>query len=228
MGVSEVDNLELKKRARRRLVGAAALALLAAIVLPMVMDEEPGSLQNHDIQVVIPDRDAAASLAVPVDGHPVEPPEEPALPAPPVEREEVIAIAPPATVAPAPAPPARPAARPDSRPTAVAPTPPAAASAPTNRNSGNEEARVRAILEGEALASAASTQRYIVQVGAFGDRDKAIALSNNLGAQGFRAYAEQAGAVTRVRVGPFANRQEAETTIAKLKSLGMDGVITSR
>jgi DedD protein len=41
--VSEADNLDIKKRARRRLVGAAALALLAAIVLPMMMDQEPRS-----------------------------------------------------------------------------------------------------------------------------------------------------------------------------------------
>ena len=33
-------NLQLKKRARRRLVGAIAFAGLAAVVLPMVMDEE--------------------------------------------------------------------------------------------------------------------------------------------------------------------------------------------
>ena len=40
--VASLDGqLELKKRARRRLVGAAALALLAAVVLPMVMDHEP-------------------------------------------------------------------------------------------------------------------------------------------------------------------------------------------
>ncbi|HHW63868.1 MAG TPA: SPOR domain-containing protein, partial [Rhodocyclaceae bacterium] len=34
--MSDAENLEIKKRARRRLVGAVALALLAAVVLPMV------------------------------------------------------------------------------------------------------------------------------------------------------------------------------------------------
>ncbi|WIM06588.1 MAG: SPOR domain-containing protein [Candidatus Nitricoxidivorans perseverans] len=48
--------LELKKRARRRLVGAAALALLAAIVLPMVMDHEPKQ-PAQDIQIRIPSQD---------------------------------------------------------------------------------------------------------------------------------------------------------------------------
>ena len=44
---------DLKKRARRRLVGAAALALLAVIVLPMIMDPEPKPV-GEDIQVRIP------------------------------------------------------------------------------------------------------------------------------------------------------------------------------
>lgn len=50
------DQLELKKRARRRLVGAVALALAAVIVLPMVMDSEPRP-SGQDIQVRIPSQD---------------------------------------------------------------------------------------------------------------------------------------------------------------------------
>lgn len=45
--------LQLKKRARRRLVGAVAFAGLAAVVLPMVMDEEPKQ-QVRDVQIRIP------------------------------------------------------------------------------------------------------------------------------------------------------------------------------
>lgn len=56
--MSENDaQLELKKRARRRLVGATALALLAAIVLPMVMDQAPRQ-PVQDIQIRIPAQDA--------------------------------------------------------------------------------------------------------------------------------------------------------------------------
>jgi DedD protein len=53
-------DLQLKKRARRRLVGAAALALFAVIVLPMVMDREPRPM-TQDIQVRIPSQDSTAS-----------------------------------------------------------------------------------------------------------------------------------------------------------------------
>ena len=58
MAESPDANLQLKKRARRRLVGALALAGLAAIVLPMVMDDEPKQ-QVQDIQLRIPGQDQA-------------------------------------------------------------------------------------------------------------------------------------------------------------------------
>ena len=54
------DSLELKKRARRRLVGAIALALLAIVVLPMVMDSEPRPA-SQDVQIRIPSQDGEQS-----------------------------------------------------------------------------------------------------------------------------------------------------------------------
>lgn len=48
--------LPQKKRARRRLVGAAALCLAVAIALPLVFDSEPRQ-KHEDVKVVIPSRD---------------------------------------------------------------------------------------------------------------------------------------------------------------------------
>ena len=56
MSDSPDAHLQLKKRARRRLVGAIAFAGLAAVVLPMVMDEEPKQ-QVQDVQIRIPGQD---------------------------------------------------------------------------------------------------------------------------------------------------------------------------
>ena len=42
---------ELKKRARRRLIGAITLALLAVLFLPMVMDDQPPPYLNKDLKV---------------------------------------------------------------------------------------------------------------------------------------------------------------------------------
>jgi DedD protein len=53
-----------KKRARRRLVGAIALALAAAVGLPMLLDSEPRPLAG-DIAIQIPPKDKAAPLTVP-------------------------------------------------------------------------------------------------------------------------------------------------------------------
>ncbi len=53
-----------KKRARRRLVGAIALALAAAVGLPMLLDSEPKPL-GADIAINIPSKDKVAPLPVP-------------------------------------------------------------------------------------------------------------------------------------------------------------------
>ncbi len=47
------EELQLKKRARRRLVGAIALVLLVVVFLPMFLDSEPKPL-NQDIAISIP------------------------------------------------------------------------------------------------------------------------------------------------------------------------------
>lgn len=82
-----------KKRARRRLVGAVALALAAAIGIPMLLDSEPKPLSG-DIAIQIPSKERAPALP------------EPAAPAPvatadTLDKQEEIITAP--TAAPAPA-----------------------------------------------------------------------------------------------------------------------------
>ena len=56
-----------KKRARRRLVGAIALALAAAVGLPMLLDSQPNKTLPGDIAIQIPSKDKAAPLPVPAD-----------------------------------------------------------------------------------------------------------------------------------------------------------------
>ncbi|PTD97443.1 SPOR domain-containing protein [Pseudothauera lacus] len=230
----DTDNLELQKRSRRRLVGAAALALLAAIVLPMVMDEEPLS-PVQDIQITIPERDG--ELSRPIGGRAPQaaeaeiapPPQEAAPPA--AERAAVTPAAPPvAAVAPAPVvitPPT-----PGSSP--PAPPAPAAAQAPRPAQPApatppeDESARVRAILEGRVAAPVSSSGSYVVQIAAFGDPANAEALAADLKKKGFVAYTEKAGNVTRVRVGPFTARGEADAAAGRLRELGQNPVVTAR
>ncbi len=238
--MAENDNLELKKRSRRRLVGAAALALVAAIILPMVMDDEPG-LPVQDIQVTIPDRQADSLLARPIAGRPTGGDDLQVAPAPieqaPLQGEEWIeeqaaetddvapgresaqderAVA--TVVPPTPAPDAP---QPSPPPATTRPAPAATAPSPEE-----EAARVRAILEGRAAAGV--SQSFFVQVGAFSEAAKAKAFSEDLKRQGFPAFTEAAANVTRVRIGPFPSRNDAQQVVQRLNSMGIDGVVAAR
>ena len=231
--MTEADSLEIKKRARRRLVGAIALALLAAIVLPMMMDEEPHP-SIEDIQVSIPDRDKAVAarrasapesasapvaVAVPEDDEVVTA-EKPAPEKAPDAPDKAAPAAAPVKPASPPAPAAPPAATTPPRPPAPAATP------EPRRPSADEEARLRALIEGKA--SPARGDNYVLQIGAFSDAGKAAKLVDDLRARGFSAYTERAGNVTRVRVGPVAGRAEADATAARLKSAGHAAVLQAR
>lgn len=245
--MTDNDNLELKKRSRRRLVGAAALALIAAIILPMVMDDEPG-VPLQDIQITIPDREADSLLARPIGGRAspqVEPGSAPApFEQPPLDGaildEEIIdlptvepPVSPPVAAVPEPTPPMQqqpPAAdgKPAAPPRRESPPPPPAASLPAS----DEAARVMAILEGRVGGAdprgSARSPSYVVQVGAFGEPGKAASLSADLRGRGFTVFTEQAGGVTRVRVGPFASRGEAERAAERLGAQGVNAVVTVR
>ena len=82
MAQEQQDVETLKKRGRRRLVGAVALVLLAVIVLPMVFDPEPKSTPAP-VSVRIPGENEAppfAPKATPKPATKAEP--APAAPAP--------------------------------------------------------------------------------------------------------------------------------------------------
>ena len=76
-----------KKRARRRLVGAVALALAAAVGLPMLLDSEPRPLAG-DIAIQIPSKDKAPALPMPASPVPA---------ADSVDQDEEIIAPPPAS-----------------------------------------------------------------------------------------------------------------------------------
>lgn len=212
--MSDAENLEIKKRARRRLVGAAALALLAAIVLPMAMDQEP-QVSSQDIQISIPDRDATANEARPIAAR------EPVLGDPdvaPAPVEQAPTAAAPAAAAKAP-------------PAAAAETPAPAKSVPAPAPARDDEAeRVKALLGGASPAQAqqSAAESFVLQIGAFSDATKAAALAAELKKQGYSAYTEKAGPVTRVRVGPVPVRTEAEKLAARLRTQGHNAVLTPR
>lgn len=98
-----------------------------------------------------------------------------------------------------------------------------------------EAARARAILEGRAkapAAEAASEQgRFIIQVGAFADDSAARDVRQKAERVGVKTYTQtidtKDGKRTRVRVGPFSSRADAEKAAAALKKAGLGGSILS-
>jgi DedD protein len=105
--------LQIKKKARRRLVGALAFAAFAALVLPMVMDQEPAPpTQEVDLRIPAPDGGkpfAPASQPLPPPPEPVPSSTSPSA-ALPADAAATRTAAPPAAAAPAAAQPSRPAA----------------------------------------------------------------------------------------------------------------------
>ncbi|MBB5880276.1 cell division septation protein DedD [Xanthomonas arboricola] len=80
------------------------------------------------------------------------------------------------------------------------------------------------------VAPAASSVGFAVQLGAFGRAEDADALRDRVRAAGFSAFVEQVrtdkGALNRVRVGPVANRGDAEQLRAQVAAkVGISGMV---
>ncbi|MFZ2525559.1 MAG: SPOR domain-containing protein, partial [Candidatus Ferrigenium altingense] len=55
------DELNIRRKARRRLIGAIALTLAVVVILPMVLDSEPKPT-GQDIELRIPAPDKAGEF----------------------------------------------------------------------------------------------------------------------------------------------------------------------
>jgi len=129
--------------------------------------------------------------------------------------------------APAPAKPAAPAPKPtaaESKPvTPVAATPAPKPQAPA-------PAATKPATPAVPAAPAASGVGFAVQLGAFGRPEDANALRDKVRAAGFSAFVEQVrtdkGTLSRVRVGPVANRGDAEQLKAQVAAkVGISGMV---
>ena len=223
----EPPNSTLKRRARRRLVGAIAMVLAAVIVLPMIFDAERAP-QGPDVSIQIPNQEALTVKPQPLDAKPraVEPVNPRAYdPGPPG-----VAKAPARTAAVGEP---RPADTPDP-PSRLADKPAAKADARPVPDKV-EEARVKALLDGQksVASAAAETGDYAVQVGAFASDDKVREARDKLTGAGIKSFVEKLdtreGGRTRVRAGPFANREAAESARERVRGLGFpDAAVVGR
>src|SRR5690606_36160218 len=110
-----------------------------------------------------------------------------------------------------PAPPARPAPQPESKPE------------PKRAVAADNGARARALLEGRTPAPAVAGERFIVQVGAFADDGKVQEVRSRLEKLGLKTYTQaihtsDGKRTTRVRLGPFDSRADADKAAERAKS----------
>lgn len=235
---------QLKKRARRRLVGAVFFVSVVALVLPMIMDHDPRP-PVQDVEISIPGQDdkafaprfAAAPqegpaeklpaedapAARPADAAParsVDPVRDTPLKAVPVEKPAIEKL-----------PPAKPLPKPVEKPVKPAekpePTPP--------KPVANDDAkRAAAILAGQGLAPAPAVAagEHLVLIGAFSNQANVVTIRKKLGEQGIKTFTEPLdtpqGKKIRVRAGPFASRDAAEKALDKMKRIGVSGVVAAK
>ena len=193
----------LKRRGRRRLVGAIALVLAAVIVLPMVFDSEPKNAPPP-VSVRIPSEDEGSftpkvTPKAPAEKLPEKKAEKPAEK--PVVEKPVA-----------------------EKPVAEKPVPEKAVEKKAEKPkvaAETERARAEAALAGKA------GEQFAVQVGAFADPEKVNEVAGKLKSARVPYYTEQvpvkSGTLTRVRAGPFPSRDAAEASLKKLQDLGLKG-----
>lgn len=210
------QEIQLRKRARRRLVGAVALVLLMVTVLPMVLDDREAQTPQPEIAVNIPSQDGSdfASRIVPVEPGAEGAPQPNQSPATPVES---------------PLPQPEPAPTPEPEPKAE----PAPQPEPPVMPAPKVEAPKPAPAQPAAPAKQAMTNDgYTVQIGVFSDAGNVRQLQSKLEASGFKSYTEKlgmpGGTKIRLRVGSYATRAEAEKARDKLKAAGTTGIVVAK
>ncbi|PKO91192.1 MAG: hypothetical protein CVU16_08540 [Betaproteobacteria bacterium HGW-Betaproteobacteria-10] len=230
--------LQLKKRARRRLVGAVAFVSVVAVVLPMVMDNEPHQVV-HDVEIRIPGQGekpfapkfAAASAEKKLEQPSAKP--EPEI----IASKDVARAAEPVKAKTVEKMVEKPADKlVEKAPSKVEKAPEKAPTKPTEKPSAkiDDAKRAAAILAGQSADAkpAAATGEFLVLIGAFANEANVKNLKAKLGEQGIKTFTEPLntpqGKKTRLRAGPFASREAAEKALAKMQKIGVSGVVAAK
>jgi DedD protein len=242
----------LRQRAKYRLAGASVLVLLGVIGFPLLFDKQPRSI-GVDTPIDIPDRNKVPPLALPAIAAKAQPvvsavaeaaPASPAVSLPAVSTD----VLPkpwqePAPQAAAKVSTAKPAGDASTVKPGIDKKVPIAQVEPANyatKNVTNEPdksvgsvspkasdtAKAQALLEDKPAADGG---RYVVQVGAFAEADRAREVRTKLEKAGMKTYTNVAetkdGKRIRVRVGPFTSKPEAKKAAEKIKQLNLPAAV---
>lgn len=212
----------LRKRAKHRLIGTTILVLIGVIGFPLLVDKQPRPVAV-DIPIEIPDKNKVKPLLTTQQQAqtpaqllvaPAEPRSQASAEVKPksgtgdgsAEKSVEQAVD-------------KPAEKPVEQPVVT----------PAEKKPVDSGAKAKALLEDKAPPAEPAAGRFVVQVGAFAEVAKAREVRLKVERAGLKTYTHVAetkdGQRTRVRVGPFATRAEAEKAAEKIKKLDLPAII---
>jgi len=219
----------IRKRARHRLMGSVVLVLGAVVGLPLLFDSQPRPVAI-DTPIVIPDRNQASPLSATSGSAKTGAIKEG------LAQDQAIAasqtgVAKSAVTNSAGLDPHEEVVTKDSKAEVrQEPKPELKAEAKPEPKSeynpdGKEAAKAKALLDGKEAPNSGDAVRSVVQVGAYADLAKAKEVRAKLESAGFKTYTQEIdtkdGKRIRVRVGPFATKEEADKTAEKIRKLNL-------
>ena len=216
----------VRRRAKHRLIGSAVLVLAGVVGFPLLFDTQPRPVAV-DIPIEIPGKGTVKPLVIaPAPTSSTKPAaDKPAADKTSADKGSSEKVTADASL--------DPKEEILSSKQAVAPVTPAQ-EAIKNEAKPVEKVLEKAVEKTEPkvvtkAAAPAAEARLVVQVGAFADADKAREARIKLEKAGLKTYTQVAdtkdGKRTRVRVGPFATKAEAEKAASKIKTLDLPAAI---
>jgi DedD protein len=239
----------IRKRARHRLMGSVVLVLGAVVGLPLLFDSQPRPVAI-DTPIVIPDRNQTSPLSATAGSAKTGAIKEGLAQDQVIAagqtgaaksavtnsagldpHEEVVTKDSKAEVRLEPKPELKAEAKPEPK-SENKPEPKAEPKTESKNDSkleakpdAKDAAKAKALLDGKEAPKAGDAVRSVVQVGAYADLAKAKEARAKLESAGFKTYTQEIdtkdGKRIRVRVGPFATKEEADKTAEKIRKLNL-------
>ena len=220
------QELTLKKRARRRLVGAIALVLLMVIILPQVLQDRALLAQQEPIKITMPELANARvetivnnTVASPVNQQPVS--QDGAV----VEPQNSAALASDDKASDFKEPVIEPVAvkeienRPVKEINAVI----------TSEAEKKVAVKTPETSKAQTQVAIKPQESFTVQVGVYSDVDNVKRLQEQLKQAGFSTHTEKVktpkGDSLRLKAGNFNSREDAVAALTKIKSIGLSGIV---
>jgi DedD protein len=207
------QELNFKKRARRRLVGAIALVLLMIIVLPIILKDRNSSNTQEKITITLPSEHA---LPEPSDFDSSVAPDETLVPLPKAENVmKDVAVAP------------------QSSPTISAPeSSDVKADAIVSNKVDDKIATGKNAPQEVNNSKDTEKAKFYVQVGVFSDAGNVKQLQTKLTDLGYKSHTEKIntdkGQKIRLRTQVFGDRNDAAIALQNIKDAGLTGMVVSQ